>query len=388
MSSVLLVDENPDARAAVRSILTGGGFSVHELEQGAGVAEHVRQLRPLVVILSAGLPDLDGCSACRALKQDALLASTPVLLLTPHDDLPDIEAGLDAGADDYVARDAAPRLILARVRRLVHDRQMTMIAALNQHLVQLGQLLAGIVHEIRSPLSVIRGNAEMLLMVFDDRPDLSRYVDPIVRNSLVMQQRLEHLMAAVRGGPAKLNAQRVEPIVNEATELFLKGADPRRNRIAVTTQMDAPLPPINADAGRLIQVLMNLLCNAAEAVLSVRTQGQITVRARRQERDHVDGVAIEVLDNGPGIPDSHLSRIFEPFFTTKPEGSGYGLYLASEILREHGGRLEAANHGPCGACFTLWLPISPTKTLEREPAAAASESALKQHPHGDSNPGP
>ena len=100
------------------------------------------------------------------------MASIPVLMLTVRHDDTDVLKGLQAGADDYVAKDSAPELVLARVQRLVQYRQLVSHAMLNRQLVQVGRLLAGIIHEIRGPLSVIRGSAELLsLNRTPDDPD-------------------------------------------------------------------------------------------------------------------------------------------------------------------------------------------------------------------------
>lgn len=168
-------------------------------------------------------------------------------------------------------------------------------------------------------------------------------------------------MAAVRGGPPILLPQDVQPLMKEATELFAKGTDPRAGRVEIETTACESLPPVKADGGRVIQVLLNLLGNAHEAILGDRKTGEtpagrIAMNADVRHDDGGEWVVVEVADSGPGIPESHLPRIFEPFYTTKPTGSGYGLYLASEILREHGGRITAANGPEGGARFSIWLP--------------------------------
>ncbi|HEX8201616.1 MAG TPA: ATP-binding protein, partial [Isosphaeraceae bacterium] len=230
---------------------------------------------------------------------------------------------------------------------------------LNEQLAQVGRLLAGIIHEIRGPLSVIRGNAELMRMSLGEEDTSKQWVAPIIRACQLLQVRLEHLMAAVRGGPAVLQDLDLIPLTSEAAELFQKGIDPRRGQVTIHTEFSVALPPVRADAGRMIQVLLNLLSNAHEAILAVQGQGRITVRTDLAREDDRDWILVEVLDDGPGIPEHLLGRIFEPFFSTKDEGSGYGLYLASEILREHAGRLTARNAPGGGACFTLWLPPAP-----------------------------
>ncbi len=358
MSAVLIVDDSPHDRAMLRAILGRAGFAVHESAYGRDALVQAREVLPHIIVLDVNLPDTDGHSVCRAFRDDPQFAGVPILMLTVQDRESDVIAGLEAGADDYVAKDAPPEILLARVRRLVRYRQMSTVTALNEGMAQVGRLLAGIVHEIRGPLSVIRGNAEILKIQMAEHPEAGIRIDPIVRGCQLLQLRLEHLMAAVRGGPATLMAQDLSPLVREAADLFLKGTDPRGRRVSVVTQNAANLPPVRADAGRVIQVLLNLLGNAHEAITSEQREGTIEVRTEFDHDDGGDWVTVEVADDGPGIPEAHLPRIFEPFYTTKPTGSGYGLYLASEILREHGGKLTARNGDDGGARFTLWLPAA------------------------------
>ncbi len=290
------------------------------------------------------------------MRADREIAGMPILMLAARDDDPLILSALEAGADDYVVLGCATEILLCRLRRLVRDRQLAASAVINEQLAQVGRLLTGIVHEIRGPLSVIRGQAEMLQMTLHGEHRYVKHLDPILRNAQLLQARLEHLMAAVRSGPSALIEVPLDQLVREACDLFLKGADPRRNQIAVTIELTEGLPPARADAGRLIQVLMNLLANAREAILDAGRPGRIRVRSTLVHDGDDQWDVVEVADDGPGIPDDQLDRIFEPFFTTKAEGSGYGLYLASEILREHGGRLTASRSDLGGACFMLWLP--------------------------------
>ena len=112
------------------------------------------------------------------------------------------------------------------------------------------------------------------------------------------------------------------------------------------------------DAGRLIQVLLNLLANAHEAMNASKLSNQIKIQMSKERDSDNAWVRIDVSDNGPGIPAHLLSRLFEPFFTTKDEGTGFGLYLAHEIIREQGGKIEVNNVNGGGACFSIRLPMA------------------------------
>jgi len=358
MSTILLVDDNPSDRALFRRILGGGGHTIHELERGADVLSRVKEIRPHVVVLDVNLPDIDGHEICRVLKTDAISSGIPVLMLTVRDRREDVIAGLSAGADDYVAKDEAVEIILARINRLANYRKLSAVAVINEQLAQVGRLLAGIVHEIRSPLSVIRGHAELMKMEFEDNEQVLECVEPILRNSLLLQARLDHLMAAVRTGPASPSLLVVGPIVQEAADLFRKGIDPRQKRVELIVDASDTQSMAIVDAGRLIQVILNLMSNAHEAVTASDASGRIEVCVSIERDEEAEQVRIDVEDDGPGIPPHLLPRIFEPFFTTKAEGTGFGLYLAHEIIHEQGGRLEVGNVPGGGACFSIRLPMA------------------------------
>ena len=359
MSPALIVDDSPADRALFRAVLGRAGYTVHEAAYGRDALERARESQPEIIVLDVNLADTDGHAVCRELRADPQFAAVPILMLSGEHQADDVIAALEAGADDYITKDEAPPIIIARVKRLVRYRQMARVAALNEGLAQVGRLLAGIVHEIRGPLSVIRGNAEILKLQLDPKLEAASRVEPIVRGCQLLQVRLEHLMATVRGGTATLLPQDVAPLVREAADLFLKGTDPRAGKLAVVAETTTDLPAVRADGGRLIQVLLNLLGNAHEAILGHTDGGKITLRASTASDDGRDWAIVEVSDDGPGIPEASLERIFEPFYTTKPTGTGYGLYLATEILREHGGRITAKNSEGGGACFTVWLPVDP-----------------------------
>ncbi|MGE5755640.1 MAG: sensor histidine kinase [Planctomycetaceae bacterium] len=359
MSAVLIVDDDAADRASFRDILSRAGYTVHELSMGRDALARAKEIRPHAIVLDVDLLDADGPSVCRELRADREFAGVPILMLTVRDDESDILAALGAGADDYVAKGAPREILLARVRRLIQYRQMATVAVLNEHLVQVGRLLAGIVHEIRGPLAVIRGSAELMRLHLGPDDVHLQWVEPILRNTELLQVRLEHLMATVRGGPMVLRTVEITPVVREAADLFFKGSDPRGCRMALEARFEDALPSVRADAGRLVQVLISLFCNAREAIAAARRdEGRITVWTRTGHDQGKDWVLIDVADDGPGIPDALLERIFDPFVTTKEAGTGFGLYLASENLCDQHGRLTVRNRPDGGACFTVWLPLA------------------------------
>jgi signal transduction histidine kinase len=348
--------DDPANCAPIRAILTSGGYTIIEVATGAGILAKALEVRPHLIVLGAGLPDQIRHEACQSLRSDRGVASIPVLLVMAGRDDDAAIAGLQAGADDILAEDSIPDLVLARAERLVRYHRLLSTTTLDRQLVQVGRLLAGVIHEIRGPLSVVRGSAELLRFGRSaDDPDLP-WVDSILRGTQLLQARLDHLMTAVRSGPPQLLALELHPVVQEAIDLFVKGLPPIHRGVRVVCECGRTFPEVRADAGRLIQVVINLLTNAYQAIVQEGKTGVIRLRAEQADEPGGAWVKLQVIDDGPGIPGDYLDRIFEPFFTTREGGSGFGLYLCSEILKEQGGRLEAGNNPDGGACLTIWLP--------------------------------
>jgi signal transduction histidine kinase len=368
MAAVLIVDDSAADRALLRTILGRAGYTVYEVAKGRDALQKAREVRPHIIILDVNLPDMSGLEVCRAIRADGETASLPVLMLTVRHDDSDVLAGLEAGADDYVAKDAAGAIILGRVRRLIEFRQMSSMAMLNQQLVQVGRLLAGIVHEIRGPLSVIRGSAEVLQLNDQDSADNAQWVDAIIRNAQLLQLRLDHLMAAVRNSSSDAQVVDLPSLLEESAQLFVKGLPTGQRTIQVHTEYEGPVPAIRVDPGRLMQVLFSLLGNAQQALSGSPQGGRILLRAGTVVLEGRRSVTVQVIDDGPGVPAAHIDRVFEPFFTTREDGTGYGLYLAAEILREQSGRLTVRNNPEGGATFTIWFPADEKACTE--PSAA------------------
>ncbi len=365
MSAVLIVDDSAADRALLRTILGRAGYTIYEVAKGKDALDKAREVRPRVIILDVNLPDMSGLDVCRAIRADRETANMPVLMLTVRHDDTDVLAGLDAGADDYVAKDSAGAIVLGRIRRLIQFRQMSGMAMLNEQLVQVGRLLAGIIHEIRGPLSVIRGSAELLMLNDADNAENAEWIDAIVRNSQLLQIRLDHLLAAVRNSSSDVQLIDLPALLRESAQLFVKGLPAADFKIQVQTACDEPIPQVQVDPGRLMQVLFNLIGNAQQALVSAGRGGCILLRTGTAEEDGRQLVVIDVVDDGPGIPEAYIDRIFEPFFTTREDGTGYGLYLASEILKEQSGRLSVRNNREGGATFTIWLSAVPASCDQR-----------------------
>jgi two-component system sensor histidine kinase HydH len=227
------------------------------------------------------------------------------------------------------------------------------IALQNEKLAAIGRLAAGLAHEVRNPLGVIRASASMVQENF--QPDEEAYrACQFIREEI---DRLNNLITSLLGF-ARPTRPRLEPVTLGAVAeraLRLASDELRRRGIRLDREGDEP-PEVLADPDLLAQVLLNLVLNAAEAL----GQGGRILLRRGEEGGRV---FLEVADTGQGIAELEAERVFEPFFTTKPNGTGLGLSMAARIVQCHGGTIElvpgrGAGAGGSGACFRIELPRS------------------------------
>jgi polar amino acid transport system substrate-binding protein len=209
----------------------------------------------------------------------------------------------------------------------------------------LGQLVAGIAHELRNPLTSIKTFVELLPRRLDDarfRGELLRHVPEEVER---LNRIVTDLLDYARSQPIKLQAENLAGIVESVLGLFAK----RLHDEQVETVVDVPPQlGIRADRGRIKQVLINLILNALEA-MSASANKKLTVRAERQG----EALVLVIADTGEGIDSGELPHLFQPFFTTKSQGIGLGLYLSQKIMREHGGEISVNSRKGQGTTFRL-----------------------------------
>jgi PAS domain S-box-containing protein len=236
-----------------------------------------------------------------------------------------------------------------------------------ERLSAVGELVAGVAHEINNPLQSIVGCAEMLAEGVRD-PELQRDVAIIRAEAGRAREIVRSLLSFVHRRPTERVPTDLNEIIGEA--MSLRGYHLRQEGIALDTECPPGLPPALANPDEIRQLVLNLLLNAEHAVRASEPPRRITLTAGR---DGLDAVRLDVRDSGPGVPETLRHRIFEPFFTTKDvgEGTGLGLSISHGIAAAHGGRLELLRDGP-GACFRLVLPIAPEPAHAAAPPAAAA----------------
>lgn len=215
-------------------------------------------------------------------------------------------------------------------------------------LAALGEMAAGMAHEIRNPLGGIQLYASLLARDLGDRPESAKLVEKIIAGV----RRLESLVSQTLQFTREMKVNPVEAdlaeVVNDAIEMARANAQHKKVTIAV----DGPESlKVKVDPLLMGQALLNLLINAIEAV---EAGGRVTVRFDRGQRERVvRQFRLLVEDNGPGIPAQILERIFNPFFTTRDHGTGLGLAIVHRVVEGHDGAITAANRPEGGARFEI-----------------------------------
>jgi signal transduction histidine kinase len=234
-----------------------------------------------------------------------------------------------------------------------------------ERLSSLGQLSAGMAHQIRNPLAGIAMTAQVLQARLGDRPD----ADPYLARIQTEIQRLERIVRSLlefsrparpQLAPLDLAASARRVLEDLAGQASAGGIE------LAPLDGAAPLPAL-ADGDQIHQVLLNLVQNALQACQPGDRVGISLERAAAV--GGADRVQLRVWDSGPGVPEAARSRLFEPFFTTKAEGTGLGLAVCRQILEEHGGRIRYRPRAGGGAEFCLELGPVPGPPLSEEPSA-------------------
>jgi two-component system NtrC family sensor kinase len=213
-----------------------------------------------------------------------------------------------------------------------------------------GELAAGVAHEINTPLTSVLGYSELLLEHLPPDDPNQKRLATVVRQAGQARDVVGHLLEFSRQTRPHREQVSLNLVVQET--LMLARQQMKNRRIAIEEEYAGALPPLQLDVPRMKQAFLNLVTNSLQAMPHGGTLG---VRSEWVG----DEVAVQITDTGSGIAADDLPRIFEPFFTTRPvgQGAGLGLSVSLGIVEEHGGRIEVESELGKGSTFTVWLPM-------------------------------
>lgn len=378
---ILVVDDHPTNLGVVSNTLANANFTVSVALNGERAIEQVQYRAPDLILLDVMMSGIDGFETCRRLKANPVTAPVPVIFMTALSDVVDKVKGLSLGAVDYITKPFQREELLARVQlhlKLYHvtqtleerTRQLTQ-SLKNLHQTQaqlihaekmssLGQLVAGVAHEINNPMTFILGNLihteeyithlvtvlQRYQEVYPPRkdPSLGELIEAIELNYIL--EDLPRLLASMKTGAARVqeivlslrNFSRLDEAelkfvdIHEginSTLLILKSQLKGQGGVPdiEVKKCYGKLPKVECYPSQLNQVMMNLLNNSIDAITSRSPEvcqqepGKIIMTTLTDE----ESVFIKITDNRMGISDEIRSQLFNPFFTTKPVGKGTGL---------------------------------------------------------------
>ena len=232
---------------------------------------------------------------------------------------------------------------------------------LRQQLIQseklsaIGELISGIAHELNNPLTGVMGYSQ-LLQLRKDLDERARETLLKINNlALRCQKIVQNLLSFARKQKPERTLSNVNDMLERTVEL--RNYELSVNNIEIVRELERTLPKTIADAHQLQQVFLNVITNAEHAMLQAHGRGRLVIRSRADMQNN--RIVVEIIDDGPGIPESQLSKIFDPFFTTKEvgKGTGLGLSLSYGIIKEHGGNIYARSRVGEGTSFVIELPI-------------------------------
>ena len=359
-SHVLLVEDNPQIMQALAYVLKDH-YNLHFAKNGLEGLEKAVAIKPHLIISDIMMPHMDGYELVREIKAHPDLNLLPVILLTSKSDVHSKIQGFQEGADEYLAKPFNNLEVLTRVKGLIERRKREIEFIHAEKMISIGQLTAGVAHEIFNPISYAKSSANYVRQVFENirtnKVDLNAGLEDANESLGMVQEGIERvckiadsLKGFVRQGAKGFKSEDVHAGIDSTLLIIHTNSD---SKISFHKQYDLQEQVI-CNINQLNQVFVNILQNAVQA-FGITPNGEIRIHTYR------DGefAYISIRDNGPGIPDDILPKIFEAFFTTKDvgQGTGLGLYISHQIVQEHGGSLKVKSTIGAGSEFVIQLPL-------------------------------
>ncbi len=417
---ILIAEDDYVSRLLVKKAVTKIGHEAILTENGKEAWEAFQSEKPHLVITDWMMPEMDGIELCKRIRSGKGFTYTYIILLTAKDKTTDLVEVFEAGADDYIIKPFKPDELRSRIKsgeriaslesrhfalqaklliknkkldEALSNLQATQAQALqSEKMASIGQLAAGVAHEINNPIGFVGSNLDALTDYFQDFETLLDHystmgklldknsnpgddglsaqlaqvhkceedieieylredVPDLLKDCIDGTRRVGKIVADLKQFAHPGNDKQMLMDINKGIESTLNVVANEIKYKATVTKTLNKIPPVEGFPQKINQVFMNILVNAAQ---SIKKQGEIIINTTSEGKD----VIISISDTGCGIEQENLNRIFDPFFTTKEvgKGTGLGMNIVYNIIQEHKGNIEVESEVGKGTCFTITLP--------------------------------
>jgi signal transduction histidine kinase len=375
---VLIIDDEPSIREGLKEFLDDEGYDVHLAADGGEALGIFQKVYPELVVTDLrmpGMPGIEVISRIRALRDD-----TAVIVLTGHGTLETAVEAIRLNVFDFISKPidldqfkstldrARDGLLTARKVKEEMDSLWEQLALAQSHLNEYrqkmaeveplalaGRLVAGLLHNLTSPLSYIKGEAELLQMIHPEVENLEKIQEQARRMTKIIRTVLKKVK---KSQDRQVEWLQLNTVLEEEV-LFLESHPFFRHEIEKEWLLADDLPLFNGAAADFGQIFGNILRNAAEAMKSQPTRKMVLFTSHNESE-----IIVSIRDTGPGISKEIRDRVFQPFFSTKIDevgisgsfGMGLGLYSCQQLVQQYGGSIELVSSPGQGATFSIHLP--------------------------------